>query len=246
VSNATDVLDPYQAANAIYIDFEGRAHRAPALLGVFYAEGSKRPDEDRLVLRQDVVADDLSPAAGMIDLTWAGHVYHAQNGARPLRHSLHEVVRRAAAQDRLIVAWSQHDLKVALKYGRLEKADEDVFVERYRDGKSTAKGWLQATRPDVVLPHVAFCGKHQLARYFELIDFDVPERAGPKRVAMNLERVAAGLSTRGSFDRLVASQKDAWADVLLHNLYDCVGLRKVVRLAADELAGHHARARIAA
>ena len=104
------------------------------------------------------------------------------------------------------------------------------------NGKATAKAWLRATRPDVVLPPTAFGGKHRLVRYFELIGFDVPEHAGPDRVANNLKRVADGLSKSGSFDRLVSSQKDAWAEVLLHNLYDCVGLRTVVRLAADELA----------
>ena len=83
MSNTTEILDPAQAAKAIYIDFEGRADRAPGLLGVFYAQGRKRPHEGRLVLRQDVVDDDLSPAAGELDLTWPGHVYHAQNRERP-------------------------------------------------------------------------------------------------------------------------------------------------------------------
>jgi hypothetical protein len=187
-------------------------------------------------MRQDVVADDLSPAAGQLGLTWPGQLYRAQNRARPLRHSLHEVVLRAAAHDRLIVAWSQHDLKVALAYGGLDPIEEDVFVERYRDGKATAKAWLKAMHPDITPPGVAFGGKHLLAWYFEFIGFNVPEDAGPGRVAKNLERVAKGLAKKGSFDKLTVGQQNAWRDVLLHNVYDCVGLRKVVRLAADELA----------
>ena len=86
-----------------------------------------------MVLRQDVVAADLSPAAGMIDLTWPGHLYQTDNRERTLRSSLHDVVRHAVAQDRLIVAWSQHDLDIALEYGGLDPAEEDAFVERYRE-----------------------------------------------------------------------------------------------------------------
>jgi hypothetical protein len=55
-------------------------------------------------------------------------------------------------------------------------------------------------------------------------------------VGKNLARVESGLAKRGSFDALTPGQQEAWHDVLEHNLYDLVGLRTVVRLAAEELA----------
>jgi hypothetical protein len=229
------VLTPAEAANAIYIDFEGRQHQHPALLGVLYAEGKHSPDQGRVVLRQDIVGRDLWALERAIGLTWPCHLYRYDTSTTTVGQSLVALVRRAKAQDRLIVAWSRHDLNIALAYGNLGHWATDELITRYRDGKETARQWLDAVRPDVTLTKDDFGGTHKLARYLELTDFAVPREHGPGLVADNLKRAVTGVSNWGAYSDMAPGQQRAWSDVLCHNLYDCFGLRHVVRLAAREL-----------
>jgi hypothetical protein len=246
LSHVGNVLTPAQAANAIYIDFEGRQDQRPGLLGVLYAEGKHSPDQRRIILRHDIVGRDLCALEGAIGLTWPGLVYRYDTSATTVGRSIVNLVRRAKAQDRLIVAWSRHDLDVALKHGNIGGWATDELIDRYRDGKKTARQWLAALRPDVTFPRDAFGGTHKLARYLELTDFFVPPEYGPGLVADNLKRVSAGVANRGAYEHMTPGQQRAWRDVLWHNLYDCFGLRHVVRLAAKELAGLDARIEVSA
>ena len=119
-ATAKRTLTPAQAARAIYIDFESRADQPPAVLGVLYAEGRRRIDEGRVVLRQDVVDPNLVETAGAVDLGGDDDLHRYDTRCGGLRDSLQAIVQRAVAQDRLIVSWSRHDWKVAVKYGGLE------------------------------------------------------------------------------------------------------------------------------
>ena len=235
-ATAKRTLTPAQAARAIYIDFESRADQPPAVLGVLYAEGRRRIDEGRVVLRQDVVDPNLVEAAGAVDLGGDDDLHRYDTRCGRLRESLQAIVQRAVAQDRLIVSWSRHDWKVAVKYGDLDDDTVRVFSERFRDGKATARRWRRCRRPDVVFTRDTSGGTDKLARYFDLMGFHVPARYGSGLVARNIRWVEDALTKRGRFERLTARQQEAWKDVLVHNRYDCVGLRRVVTAAAEGLS----------
>jgi hypothetical protein len=234
----TSTLTLEDARRAIYIDFESRKGGDPVLLGACYAEGRKKPDPRRVVLRQDVIEPAHSRLAGALDWSWPGHMYRYDSDGRSLRASLGDLVGRARNQDRLIVSWSQHEL------GVIESADLGPslfadFRDRYRDGKATASRWLtQAGLEAFVQPSEALETTHQLAKYFDLVGFWVPEAFGVGRTGENLKRVSKALK-RGGFDEFTERQQQAWEEVLGHNLYDCFGLREVcLRAAADlEVAG---------
>src|SRR5688572_2796089 len=110
--NDSAQMTPDEAARAIYIDFEGRKDEHPAVLGLLYAEG-RAASPDRVVLRQDVIDRALWPTVGWSTFSW---VYRYDTDARSLAQSVQELLQRARHQDRLIVAWSEHDLRVVSSY----------------------------------------------------------------------------------------------------------------------------------
>ena len=233
---AQRTLTADQAARAIYIDFERRKDQPPALLGVVYAEGRRHVDEERVVLRQDIVEPALEPVAGSVELVDDGSFYRYDTESTSLRHSLRTIVQRAVAQDRLIVSWSCFDRDRVVEYGELDDATLHAFHRRFRNGIATARRWRRRVQPDLVFEWETFGGSNKLSRYFELIEFAVPGRYGTGLVAENIRRVQAGLEKQQTFAKLTPSQQRAWRDVLEHNRYDCVGLRQVVTRAAGELA----------
>ena len=196
------------------------------MLGVLYAEGRRSVDENRVVLRQDIVDPALDAVAGAVELSGDGEFYRYDAELTPLRASLRSLVGRAVAQDRLIVSWSCFDKNIVVEFGTLDREGLTAFRARFRDGKATARRWRHCTRPDAVLGRDSFGGTHKLARYFELTAFDVPRRYGVGLVAENLPRVETGVAKKGTFARLTPGQREVWKDVLEHNRYDCVGLRR--------------------
>jgi hypothetical protein len=240
-NHITSTLTPDEAVRAIYIDFEKRKNGPPVLLGACYAEGRRRIDEGRVVMRQDVLEPSFGHLAGEISWSWPDHLYRYDSDGRSLRASLGELLSRARNQDRLLVSWSQHELTV------VEGADVGPgllaeFRSRYRDGKATARRWLRRTYPDLQLAAEGPGDTaRQMAKYFDIIGFSVPEVYGVRRTGDNLRRVEEGL-WRGGYLQLTDRQQTAWEEVLGHNLYDCLGLRQLMLIASAELAGERAAA----
>jgi hypothetical protein len=170
---AQRTLTAEQAGRAIYIDFERRKDRPPALLGVVYAEGRRRVDEQRVVLRQDIVEPALESVAGSVEPVDDGSFYRYDTGCTSLRHSLRTIGQRAVAQDRLIVSWSCFDRDRAVEYGDLDDETRRLFQHRFRNGIATARRWRRRARPDVVFRRERR-GADQLSRYFELMAVEVP------------------------------------------------------------------------
>jgi hypothetical protein len=235
-NTVTKILSQAEVDNAIFLDFEGRKNQPPALLGVLSAEGKYQPHQDKLVMRQDVVASGLRSAENALTLIGLelGVAHHLT--ARALGTSLRETLLRARAQGRLIVAWSQHDLDMSLEYGNLGRTLRSEMVERYRDGKKTAKRWANTLHPEFELEWHTFGGKHKLAAYMEFVGVEVPGTFGPGLVAKNIKKVGDAVAKHGNFDQLTVGQQLAWDDVLGHNAYDLLGMREVLRRATAEMA----------
>src|SRR4029079_12436367 len=94
-------LTPEEASRALYIDFEGQQDKPPVLLGV--TRWSK-PTQLRLV-NQVICGERFAPLAQVGGLA-----------QETLRHSRRDVLLRAKAHDRRIVAWTEHERKVVKTY----------------------------------------------------------------------------------------------------------------------------------
>ena len=195
-----------EALRALYIDFEGRIDKPPVLLGIHRRGRGARP-----YVQQDVV-----------DERFTGLVPRYM----PLHDAILNVVRRADAGDRRIVAWSHHELNVV----RALLADDPElvarFTARYVDARAVAKRWRNklhaGDRPD----------ETSLANYLALIAYEVPEDAAPGRVGSTLGDLADRLD-RGL--PLTSGQLVRWDRLVEHNRFDCAGMRAVCLQAAREL-----------
>lgn len=230
--STTTPISHDEALRAIYIDFEGRTNEPPVLLGVLYAEGRKIADQDRLVLRHDILDPVFEPLHGVVPVRCEQLLHRYDSDCRHPWIAIRDVVGRAEKQDRLIVAWSQHELQVVEKLCTAAGLSH-TFSERFRDGKATARRWLRNTAPQLLPTRGGWGGAHKLAHYMDVVGWEVPEEFRPGRTGENLRVVRAALEKGRTWTAMTDRQRRGWWEVLGHNLHDCLGLRAVV-LAATE------------
>ena len=90
----------------------------------------------------------------------------------------------------------------------------------------------QSAQPDIVFELDRFIGTDKLARCFDhglRGSRPVWHRSRSGRLPPSGER----LGYEGQFDRLTAGQQEAWKEVLVHNRYECLGLRRMAKAAAE-------------
>jgi hypothetical protein len=205
-------ITPEEARRALYIDFEGRKDKAPVLLGCAHRAGrGATPWVWQAVT--DPLFEPLTKADDSIELL-------------PLPDAVERILQRAEANDRVIVAWTEHELKIVTKYCPQHL---DRFEARFVNARSVAVRWRNAchggTKPKT----------NKLADYLALIDYDVPDDAGPDRAADTIRIVGKALEKGLGLKGLTANQLGRWRDLRSHNLHDCYGMKKVCVLAAEEL-----------
>ena len=209
-------LTPEEASRALYIDFEGRKDQPPVLLGATrYALAAK--------VHQYVTDPHFASIADDEDLE-----------VMTLAAAVERIIQRAEKRDRLIVAWTEHELDVVRRYvPELSTA----FERRYRNALGVAKYWRNVCHATGKPSNGA------LVNYLDLVDYRVPEAAGVGRAADTI-RILGGAFDRGrAASQLTANQRRRWTDLRAHNAHDCAGMRKVCQIATSEIA---ARSSVAA
>lgn len=203
-----------EARSAIYVDFEQCKDEDPILLGVlFRADGGKTVRYVRFLTDADF-RHAVSPGVGGFE----------PPKYRELSSACRYVLRMAEREDRLIVSWSEHDLRVMHK--GLKLAEHPALEQRYRDGKAIVKRWANSTGQ-------GHEGRNTLASYPELIGYEVPEGAGTGRTGETIRRVRKSLTNKSEgFADLTPNQQARWLDLLEHNRHDCLGMRDLVFKAA--------------
>lgn len=214
----TKRMTPDEAQRALYIDFEGRKDRPPVLLGTTHKASAHRVHAYLTDRRYDAFAVE-----GWDVMSFADAVDH--------------ILQRAKAKDRLIVAWTTHERDVVERWApeHLER-----FDARFRNALAIAKYW-RTTCHDGDKPE-----KGNLVNYLDLIEYTVPEAAGPGRAAETIQRIDAAFDAGKTPDRLTANQRQRWVDLLAHNAHDCAGMRAVCLKAAEEVDRRVTRLRAAA
>lgn len=213
-------LSYVEAQRALYIDFEGQKDKPPVLLGC-----ARRPGRDGTPRVWQAVLDPLFvPLAEAEDLRLL-----------TLPTAVEHIVIRAEVKDRLIVAWSEHELDIVRESCPTSLVAR--FEARFVNGRKVAVRWsslqTKETRP------VA----HKLTDYLAHIGYVVPCGAVSGRVGATIAAITKTLARGRGFAGLTASQKLRWQQLREHNAHDCAGLREVSLRAARELEAALPRSR---
>lgn len=143
---------------------------------------------------------------------------------REPRELIRATVDKAQRLDRRIISWSEHDLDVVRDLTNDPRLVRD-FEVHYGNAGALAARWASRTE-GADKP-----GMGDLEHYLALIGFEVPDAARPGQVGKTLRSVRPSLEAGRT---LTEHQAQRWNDLLLHNRYDCEGMRAVcIRAAAD-------------
>ena len=203
---------------ALYIDFEGQKDKSPVLLGCATRTGTtSSPPAWQYIT--DPAFEPLAVAGGMESLTLAA--------------AIERILQRAEAKDRQIVAWSERELNAVRLYC---PEHVDRFEARHVNARSLAVRWRNkchgGRKP----------ATNTLADYMALIGHTVPPEAGPDEVGKTVARVRTSLEKGRGVAGLTLDQLRRWEALREHNRHDCVGMRKVCLLAAEEIEAFGPRA----
>jgi hypothetical protein len=201
-------LSSEEARHALYVDFEGRKDASPVLLGASTRHGSERVHQ--------YLTDPRFAAIGELEGI----------EVLPIAEAVLRIVQRAERKDRLIVAWTEHELQIVERYAPQHLAR---FRPRYRNAYAVARYWRNACHGGAK-PAVGW-----LAAYLELVAYEVPAAAGRGRAAETIRIVQEAFDRGRTPATLTANQRQRWADLRAHNAHDCAGMRALCVLAASEI-----------
>jgi len=205
-----------EAQRALYIDFEGRKDAPPVLLGTSRRVGAGRVHQ--------YLTDPRFASIGDVDGL----------EVMSLADAVERIIQRAEKRDRLIVAWTEHELEVVEQYAPQHLAR---FRVRYRNALGVAKYWRNACHGGVK-PELG-----TLSAYLDLIAYQVPEAARPGRAGETIGIIERAFERGRTAATLTDNQRGRWADLREHNAHDCAGMRELCLIATSELAGRAPRDR---
>jgi hypothetical protein len=196
-------LSESEAARAIYVDFEGFKDKPPSLVGI-------RVDGQ---LKQVVLEPELFPAAVAKE---------CETGS--IENVAHELRARCEAEGRVLVAYSEHELRLFKQY-----ADEN-FDDLYRNALVIARRWWHVFHQGEVRPRT-------LKAYLKAIGEEMPASLGLGKATARLRSVAGSLGRKGKYRALTKGVKKKWWNLLAYNEHDCRGMQRLVCLAVSQLDG---------
>lgn len=201
-------LTPEQARHALYIDFEGGKDKPPVLLGTTHWAKALKVHQ----YVTDPRFDSLGKTSGIEVLT--------------LPDAIERIIQRAEKKDRLLVAWTTHELDQVRQYA---PEHLDRFWRRFRNARAIAEYWRNSCH-DGDKPATG-----QLVKYLPYVGYEVPEAAGPGKAGATIKVVGASLARDPSGGKLTEKQHARWLDLLDHNRHDCAGMRAICIQAAVDV-----------
>jgi hypothetical protein len=206
------ILTTHEARRALFVDFEGRMQEPPAFVGVAWDVGS----EPRL--RQVVLDIRLTGAASAKALE-----------TLELRAFIAELATWARSEDRVLVAWSERELRVFDDQASTP-LDRTTLRNRYRNGVKLAGDWRRHHTRRTGTSTSPLPADNSLASFMEHFGYEVRQGRGPGNVAKAIKDVREGLQRRdGEYTSLTSVMKSKWTRAIGHNEDDCLGMRFVCR-----------------
>jgi hypothetical protein len=218
-------VSPDEALRGIYIDFEGGGSVRRALLGVFWLD-----DTNEFVFRQYLLDEALWPMGEERNSGNEGFWEPAD-----LTDTLEELRQLAEAEDRLVFAYSEHEMKMIkehLQEGEL--LDWWLQDQNLVNARKIAKYWKYWKRRSIKFPPKEGQKKewHSLQNYLDLIDYEVPSEHGPGVVSSAITQVRKELVEGDG--PLSEEANFAWEQAVMHNFHDCCGMRELIIICATE------------
>ncbi len=191
-----------ELARAIFIDYEGNIDRPPTLLG-WRMDGRSHGAILEEAFR---TCSDRYRVKG---IEWQSH-----------RQVATRLLQQACEEDRVLVSWSEHDLR--LLQAVLPKQDHTHLLAHYRNAIPAAKAWhlrsLQSRAP-----------QREMAYFCQLLGFPVPSRYGPGKVGQGLRLLRGQLQEGRTYPELTPKARASWVAVVKHNDLDLRALEFVLR-----------------
>jgi hypothetical protein len=200
-----------------YIRFVELDTASPALLGVLSVDDREVPDFRIYVL------DPLLARAAV-----------ASRACRVA--DLESALSELLANDRPIVSWSPHDLRI-IRRATLPVHLVTQFESRAVSALAEVRRWQRRLYRDWNLPSLARGDRQALKTYMKAVGYTAPRTLATGNAATWLRHVLARLQASGGDDRqLPASAQRQWHALLDDHRHDCAGLRAVYERATRELA----------
>ena len=203
----TLLLASDEVERAIFVDYEAsiRPKSKPTLLGVMVDSGLVAYIVDPLFAKHCANRFKAKPAvAGNHKLT------------------VLQLVKRAAKERRVIVSWSQYDLRLMLAQLVDHPEERALLLEHYRNAIYTSRRWHSKKYPKQKW-------RNKLAMVAKLLNFKIPEQYGSGLVTDSLELVRKELKLTQSYGALQPETKKAWRTVVKHNQWDLKAMADVLQ-----------------
>jgi len=218
-----------EATRGIYIDFEGGGPVRRSFLGIWWQHDDGNP-----AYRIDLLDTVLWPLADIDHDSYRQHFACAD-----LTDTLQELKTRAKAEERLVFAYSEYENRMIEDHlGNCSL--NDWWQENLVDGRKVAKRWKtgknKKSKQQIVFPpkEGQTTQNHSLQNFLRLIDYHVPTdySVGVVATALDLVRTELQSTTEATLSDEAAH---AWKQAVMHNLHDCLGLRKLmIRCGTDK------------
>lgn len=199
-------LDHASVRRAIFFDYEGNTRLAPTLLGwrvdgradAAITEPAFSICANRFRTKGVMVQDHLKLARRLIEL--------------------------AEREDRLLVSWSEHDLRQMSSV--LDPDWTEGLVLRYRNAIRTVRPWHNRT---LGMP----CKEATLDYFSGLVGFQVPERFGLGIVGEGLRLIRQQILEGRGYADLTPKARAAWIAIVKHNRYDLEAMEFVLQVVTS-------------
>jgi hypothetical protein len=195
-------LSSDEVERAIYIDYEGNIDKAPTLLG-WRVDG---------INYASIVEPTFATCAGRFRAKHVEHIDHATLAK--------QLLQRAVAEERRILSWSEHDLKLIQTV--LPNNEKEQFLFLYKNAIKPMRSWYwrkyQVSAPDGSLSF--FCN---------VTGFSVPDRFGIGIVGNGLRLIRSQLLEGRDYADLTPKARSSWVSVVRHNRLDLEGMEHVLR-----------------
>ena len=209
------------AAQALYLDFEGLMGEVPCLLGV--RDGRRGPTT------QFVLDPQMAAMAGYTSpsITWPVRVVDPVELFRQLRAD----VQRDGLR---VFAWSSRESQAMADLLADDPELATFWTDVVENAIPHAKAWKRRHHPAVEFPKDDRRGRHRLECYEGLLGIERATVHGGGLTTKRIRGVRRGLARYGSADLLTRTQKGYWTKLLVHNELDCEGLAAVVARVAED------------
>nr|WP_213394567.1 hypothetical protein [Yoonia sp.] len=194
-------LTPKEAARAILLDYEGNKDKPPTLLG-WLLDG---------VYQAWVIEPVFSDCASR---------YRAK-GTVALEHhkAVRELLSRAVTEDRLLISWSLHDLRMMQSV--VDEDAQSLLSHIHRNALDTVRPWYRNS-----------VGQRQgpatLQFFAELVGYHVPVRYGPGVTGQSLRLLREQLAGGRGYAELTDKAREGWQTVVKHNQQDLLAMKAVL------------------